>query len=111
MNKLIESHNDLSGLIEIVNSHFDIEKEMFEIGMFLKISDLFDLSDNQTLEIAKLVREHYGRGCIEPNLKQHLIDHGLEADNDFEYIKMPFDIHPRDQSDLNCGRGPISGCL
>ena len=51
MIKLIESHNDLSGLIEIVKSHLDKEKEMFEIGMFLKILDLFDLSDNQTLEI------------------------------------------------------------
>ena len=48
----------------------------------------FDLQYNE--KIAKLIREYHGRGCIEPNLN------GLEVDNDFGYIKMPFDIHPRD---------------
>ena len=64
---------------------------------FKKIADIFDLADNQILEIAKIVREFYGRNSIEPNLRMHLKDHGKEADEYFEAIKIPFDIHYKDK--------------
>ena len=97
MTILIENPKDLSRLIEVVTGYLDKENEKFEIDMFLKIADLFDLADNTILEIAKIVREYYGRNSIEPNLREHLKEHGLEADEYFEVVKIPFDIHYKDK--------------
>ena len=97
MKILIENPKDLSRLIEVVTGYLDKENEKFEIDMFLKIADLFDLADNTILEIAKIVREYYGRNSIEPNLREHLKEHGMEADDHFEVVKLPFDIHYKEK--------------
>ena len=67
MRKLVESPNDLSVVRDVLNG-LDKNQDIFDVEMFLHLSDLFRLSDSQTLEMAKVVRSHYGRNSI-PNLE------------------------------------------
>ena len=93
MNKIIDSPDDLTLLIDYLASLGISPKEKFSHELLLQIAATLNLTINEACKLAQILREKYGRLCVEAEFKKAMQEASVECEEFFEVVTESFEIH------------------